>query len=150
MYETFYPQEARRELPEDLRPARGILIGVLLGLAFWIASALVLVKFAYAGDGWDMADKSLGGAALASTLADWSQSRYIAKHPNEFSETNVILGKHPTVGMVDTYFAGSIALGYLITDWLSPGYRKAVLGGVTFVEIGYVDHNMSLGIGWGF
>ena len=150
MYETFYPQEARRELPEVFHPAKGILVAVLLGLAFWIASTLILVKFAYAGDDWDSASKYLAGSALASTLADWSETRYIAKHPDEFYEANRVLGKHPTTGKVDAYFAGSIALTYFIADQLPSNYRKIFLGSISVVEISFVNHNKSLGIGWSF
>ena len=40
---------------------------------------------------------------------DWSQTRYIAKHLDRFHETNVILGRAPTLSAVNAYFAACIA-----------------------------------------
>ena len=45
-------------------------------------------------------------------ILDWLQTRAIAKNPSLFYEMNPILGKHPTIGRVNVYFAACI-LGYL-------------------------------------
>jgi len=43
--------------------------------------------------------------ALAFTVADWLQTRYISTHPNEWSELNPIIGEHPAPGSVNSYFS---------------------------------------------
>ena len=136
----------------DYARVRGILYAMAGTLIAW-GMIFMLLLWSYqcrAGDEWDPASKYLAGSALAATLADWSQTRYIAKHPDQFYETNRVLGKHPTTGKVDAYFAGSIALSYFIADQLPSNYRKIFLGGITVVEISFVNHNKSLGIGWSF
>jgi len=111
-----------------------------------LAALLFVPCCALAGDPWDTTDKALGGAALASTLLDWSQTRYIARHPDQYRELNPTLPDHPTTGRVDAHFAGSIIIGGLVANWLSSDYRKGFLSGVTVIEVSTVAHNYSVGI----
>ena len=110
---------------------------------------LLIVGTAQAADDWSRTDKALAGAALGTTLMDWSQTRYIARHPDQYRELNPTLPDHPTTGQVDAHFAGSILVGGLIANWLPSDYRKWFLGGVTVFEIGTVGHNFSIGIKMG-
>src|SRR3990167_90446 len=56
---------------------------------------------------------------------DWGQTKSIARNPNKYYETNPILGKHPSAGDVDRYFAltglGHVGLSLLLSD---PKWRK--------------------------
>jgi hypothetical protein len=48
----------------------------------------------------------VGQAATSAMIAvDWMQTHQVATYPNQWSETNPILGKHPSAGKVNSYFA---------------------------------------------
>lgn len=57
-------------------------------------------------------------------VGDWAQTRYIADHPETHTETNTILGPHPTSGEVNRYFIGTIleanAIYYFMPDSWKP------------------------------
>lgn len=107
---------------------------------------MVLSGQVMAAQEFDATDKWLLAASTMALAADWSQTRYIAKHPDKFSEKNPILGKHPSTQRVDVYFAASIAANYFIANALPSAYRKTWLTGVTVFELGFVRHNYSIGI----
>ena len=117
--------------------------------------ALALLLFvkscgqSYADD-WTESDYSLQVAATAMLVADWAQTRYIAKHPDSYFEYNPILGLHPSVDRVDLYFISSIIGTTILADYMPSKVRKAFLAGETFIEFGFVQHNLSIGIGVGF
>jgi hypothetical protein len=48
--------------------------------------------------------------AIAFAFVDWSQTRTIADEPARHFEANPILGKHPSIGAVNTYFLASVAV----------------------------------------
>ena len=101
---------------------------------------------ACAGDPWDTTDKWLGAATFTALAVDWGQTRYIAKHPEKFYETNFILGEHPSVGRVDAYYA-TVGIGtFLMADYLGGRDRKWFLGAVLALELAYAIHNQRLGI----
>jgi hypothetical protein len=53
-------------------------------------------------------------AFQALLIADWKQTRQIARAPDRYFERNPILGNHPSVGRVDTYlFAAASYTGLL-------------------------------------
>jgi hypothetical protein len=112
-----------------------------------VASLLLAILSAPAlSEPWDRADLALGGVAVSALVVDWGQTRYIAKHPERYRETNPILGDHPSVGRVNAYFAGSILATALIADWFRPMNRKLFLGAVAAVEIAVTNRNRSLGV----
>ena len=120
--------------------------GIIL-LLVYVALILWLVPLpAGAADPWDKTDKVLGGTALAASVMDWSQTRYIARHPEQYRELDHMLPSHPSVSQVDAHFAGSILIGAAIANWLPSDYRKWFLGGVTVIELGVVAHNHSIGL----
>ena len=95
---------------------------------------------------WEQTDTVLLATALTASALDWAQTRYIARHPDRFHEINPILGRHPSVGRVDAYFAlcGLAAVG--LTAVLSKTHRRWFLAGVTVVETAFVLHNDGIGI----
>lgn len=114
-----------------------------------LALCLGMARPALAQD-WDKTDLTLGAVALTATVIDWGQTRYIAKHPQLFHEKNPILGLHPSVGRVNTYFTGAIVGGAVVAHLLPGQYRKWFLGGVAVLEIGVTAHNRHIGIGVSF
>ena len=90
---------------------------------------------------------------------DWAQSRYVAANPDNWHETNVLLGPHPSVQTVNKYFAAVIAL-YWLTTWMLPpkedhGYKRIVNRqyfsvAITITEGACVGNNARIGIGMKF
>ena len=80
-----------------------------------------------------------------SLVADWGQTRSIAYHP-EYHENNPILGRHPSVSRVDTWFIGALAVSNGIMIALPKKYRPYYAGTVTAVETYLVVHNNSIGL----
>ena len=68
---------------------------------------------------WTKKDTAYQLTFTALTLADWGQTRHTAQNPDKFYEKNPILGKHPSTGKVDLYFASCI-LGHSIISYLLP------------------------------
>ncbi|MHB8660707.1 MAG: hypothetical protein ACYC75_02075 [Minisyncoccota bacterium] len=95
---------------------------------------------------WDKVDAGLLGTAVGSLAIDWSQTRHIASHPAQFCERNGYLGKHPSIGKVNRYFATGIISTVGVAVVLPSTLRKFWLGGVTIVEFSAVRNNMGLGI----
>ena len=80
-------------------------------------------------------------------VADWGQTRYIAQHPQEYYEAfNPVLGAHPSVGKVDAWFIGALAVNNGVMVVLPKKYRPWYAGVVTAVETHFVVRNNSLGI----
>ena len=139
-------------------------------LVFWFAYiatlavgalvCLLLLSTARAAERWDTTDKVLGATALAFTVADWAQTRYIAQNPcinagggtdcadpyREVGLARRFIGEHPTTGQVDRYFAGAIAVSALAAHYLPSTYRKGFLGGITLIELSVVARNRSIGL----
>lgn len=123
-----------------------LLIAFLIGC---LAAVLTFSPKASA-EPWDTGDKVLGVAAVTTLVIDWGQTRYIAKHPDKYREKNKILGEHPSVGRVNTYFVCYIAGTLLVADWFSPNNRKGFLMGLTIVEFSVTQKNKSIGVKWEF
>jgi hypothetical protein len=106
---------------------------------------------------------------LTSTLllcADWLQTREIAARPvivtrtvtgdsatttyTERHELNPLLGAHPSMGRVNTYFAVALALNTACLLVLPERERRAVAACVVTVEILAVGNNLCAGIGFRF
>ena len=84
--------------------------------------------------------------AVSLLVIDWGQTRYIAHNLHKYYETNPILGKHPSVGRVDTYFTTVIA-GYTLAYCTLPKrYMKSVSWFVIGLEAGTVARNYQLRI----
>lgn len=116
-----------------------------------ITATCLLASARYAhSDPWSPTSKALAVSAATATALDWAQTRYIAQHPQTYYETNPLLGRHPTVGDVNRYFVGSFILGGAIANYLNDRHRRWFLGAVTFIEIGFIGHNRSIGIGFSF
>ena len=98
----------------------------------------------YAGD-WTKEDTYRQLAYTAFHAADWAQSLEIASN-DDFYERNFILGKHPSEGRVNTYFAATLITNMAISYFLPQKYRKWWQYGTMAIEIGCVANNYSIGI----
>lgn len=113
---------------------------------FWLAALLLFVRPCAAADPWDAGEKLLAGTALVTTVIDWGQTRYAMKHPGSWSESNRIMGAHPSMGRVNNYYGAVIVLGGVTAHLLPHEYRKLFLWGVTTVELMQVGRNYGLGL----
>jgi hypothetical protein len=110
-------------------------------------------------DDWTREDSYRQAALTALLVADWGQTRYIAKHPDQCNSKGCLeeegiarfwIGRHPTTGQVNNYFAASIAVNAAISYVLPPVWRH----GWQYLYIGYeantVGRNRNIGIKMAF
>ena len=86
------------------------------------------------------------GPAVGSTaliLADWSQTLTIARDPC-YCEGNPLLGRHPSVGRVNTYF-GLVTVANLAALALPKTPRRVWYGAVIVIELVAVARNVAHG-----
>jgi hypothetical protein len=118
----------------------------------YILAFLLFGPLSAFADDWTLPQYSLGAVALAATVVDYGQTRWIAENCHEpirkgcYGEVNPILGRHPSIGKVNAYFAIVPATQYLIADGLLSGTRRtAFLGVIAGLEIAVTAHNAKVG-----
>lgn len=113
-------------------------------------------KFA---ENWSRSDTEWQAASIALGVADWLQTRYISKHPDEYRELNVILGDHPSSRDVNLYFGSVIVAQTILAAALPPeaevfdykiNPRRICQGVWISVEGVTVIRNITIGIGFEF
>jgi hypothetical protein len=115
-----------------------------------IAILGIMLSFPIQAD-WSKADTNRQLVFTGVAILDWSQTRYISKHPDEFYEDfNKYLGKHPTTNKVNNYFMSAIIINYGIAYALPDRYRKYWQRSSIIVETYFVARNYRLGIGFDF
>lgn len=95
---------------------------ILIGLfAFLLISQVVPASEWFT----PLTEKDIAAQAVYTglTLLDWHQTLQIAKHPDEYSETNFIIGEHPSEGRVNILMPAGIVLHALVTYALPRKYR---------------------------
>ena len=117
-------------------------------IALWLLGHILEVGTAHAE--WTPADTKREAIWLGIHAIDWGQTRYIAEHPDKFSERNFILGKHPSVGRVNTYFVLTSALHYWLMRRVEPEVRKMLQWVTIGVGASNVANNYHLGVRIGF
>jgi hypothetical protein len=112
-----------------------------------IFAFLFLLSFnAYSFDEWTSADKEHEAAYLTIDAIDWLQTRNIASNPNALYETNPILGKHPSIGSVNSYFISMMLIHVGIVSALPSKYRSTFQFTSIAYEASYVYGNFRVGI----
>lgn len=107
----------------------------------------LLLALALAGcAGWSRQEKLMEAAYLTSHAIDWQQTRYIAKHPEEYRELNPILGSHPETWEVDAWFLGTAILHPVVTHYLPKEYRPLWQGLTLGMSMSTVGWNLQMGI----
>lgn len=99
---------------------------------------------------WSDDQRTLASMYAAAWAIDWGQTRRIAQEPQRWVERNPVLGTHPSVGRVNTYFCVAPLAGYLVLDRMGSENRTTVLKLLTMVEIATVAGNHSIGIRMSF
>jgi hypothetical protein len=83
---------------------------------------------------------------MALTVADWGQTRMIARNPQTYRELNPILGSHPSVGKVDAYMIGYLLTQYAIAECVPEPWKTLLLSQVIMVQAKAVGNNKSIGL----
>jgi len=81
----------------------------------------------------------------AVNAVDWMQTRTIATDERWY-EVNPILGKHPTLAEVNTYFVASALFHTSVSHYLSRKHARMYQNATTVVGIGFVLNNHIKGI----
>lgn len=95
---------------------------------------------------WDRYDTMLLSASTLALIVDWGTTLEIARHPDRYYESNPILGRHPSVGGVNSYFVGCIVGNTVIMYLLPDKWRKVWAGGVLVIEFYAVGRNLNAGV----
>ena len=118
-----------------------------------IGIALLLVSFGAFADfnpNWTREDSLRQAAATTLFVADWYQTRYFIKHPCldgtqtcarplfENGPARHIIGRHPSVGELNTFTVLGIGAHAAISYMLPPEWRHAW----QYVFIGYEAYNV--------
>lgn len=85
-------------------------------------------------------------AFQALLIADWKQTRQIAREPDRYYERNRILGAHPSVGRVDTYMFASGVLHWVVAMNLSPQWREQFQLISISMQANVVQQNYEIGL----
>jgi len=109
---------------------------------------LIVIQGCVHYDKWSTADKWREAAYLTVHTADWLQTRNA--NWDEYYETNPILGRSPSTGKTDVYFAATGLLHVAVThilpsDW-RPWWQYISIG----FESGVVANNFRIGMGFNF
>jgi hypothetical protein len=107
---------------------------------------LILTSSVVQAREWTDEEKAWAVASTVFTIADWATTRDLTRRYNQgYYEHNPVLGKYPSTGRVDTYFAISIPLILLVANELDD-YRKPWLIGITALEATMVGRNLHMGL----
>lgn len=94
-------------------------------------------------------DMQYQGVLTVLWVADWMQTRDIAKNPDRYYETNRTLGNHPSVRDVDQYMAGTLALNWALMETLPADSNLKRLAQRLNISVrdNYTCHNSAIGLG---
>lgn len=95
---------------------------------------------------WTKADTAWEAGYLVLHVIDWGQTRNISRRPDAYRELNPILGSHPSIERVNTYFAltaiAHTAISYALpADWRR-GWQMVSIG----MEATAVSNNYKIGL----
>lgn len=114
-----------------------------------LTATLALSTPAVAGD-WSAEDTKWQAAYIALHVADWGQTRDIAAKRDRYFEQNPVLGKHPSVKRVDSYFLATSIAHTAISYALPPDLRRRWQQITVVVQAGVVAHNYGIGLNINF
>lgn len=90
---------------------------------------------------WTPQDKTLQWTYTAFHLVDYAQTMNVAYNCDEFIERNPVLGECPSPETVTLYFAGTLGLHWLISNWLEGESRTAWQMGTSLLEFSVTMRN---------
>lgn len=106
---------------------------------------IIILLFPFTVQAWDKQEIALEVIWQTLHAVDWLQTQEIASN-DDYYETNLLIGKYPSRGRVNTHMA-LFAVGHVaISHFMPDKYRKYWQGISIVVKGGYVVHNYSIGI----
>lgn len=117
--------------------------------ALWLAQAWQPARaegIAFGGNPseWTREDTARQVAWSILTLADRLQTLDIARDPRCY-EINPLLGRHPSDGRINSYFAASLIAKALVSSWLPAPWRERWQGLGVSSSAYLIGHNDSVG-----
>lgn len=100
-------------------------------------------------DPWTKEQKVMQGASIVLRTMDWGTTLDMVDRP-EYYEANPVLGKHPSKGNINTYFAASMLLNYVLADYLPSKTRTYWLGLNIAISAVCVGNNYNIGLRMNF
>jgi hypothetical protein len=96
---------------------------------------------------WTTMDTSLEVVYGAFHVMDWSQTLHFVRNPERYYERNNILGRYPSEGRVNSYFALTLA-GHAAVAYVLPKPWRTIWQSVWIgIEANQVNRNRELGVG---
>lgn len=89
---------------------------------------------------WTRLDTALELSYQVARFIDWRQTRYIADHPEQFTETNMYLGDHPNRRQVDSYMF-FLAASHAAISYLLDRPARTLWQSVTIIEVSSAVYN---------
>lgn len=99
---------------------------------------------------WTRGDTARELLSVQLSLFDLWQTRYIARHPDKYYETNKFLGKHPSIEEVNRYFLALTLTHAAISYALPRKYRTPWQYVTIGMQINTVQMNNAIGIKFEF
>jgi len=100
-----------------------------------------------AADKWTKTEIGLQVLSTGLQIIDWGTTLDIVDREDEgYYELNPLLGKHPSKGAVNTYFAISVASNILLSHFLSNDGRKWWLSGRIIISGYLINNNYGIGL----
>ncbi len=122
----------------------------MLKRTFFISLLVVMVTtIAPAAHAWSEKDSMWQAAYLATHIADWGQTRSIADScakGGQYYETNPILGRCPSMQMVNAYFISTALLHAGVAQMLPPKYRRWFQTGTLAMQLNVISNNKNIGL----
>ena len=97
-------------------------------------------------DKWRKGEIGLQALSTSLQIIDWGQTLDIADKPDRYWELNPIVGKHPSRGRVNTYFALSIVSNIVTSHFLPSDWRYAWLTSRIVISGYFVNNNYGIGL----
>lgn len=94
---------------------------------------------------WTVTNSVLLAGMVASQVVDWSMT-VDARRRGNYEETNLALGKRPSVGRLNTYSALMLLASVGIARVLKNPWRNIWMAGITGLELGRDWHSSHIGL----
>jgi hypothetical protein len=96
---------------------------------------------------WTAMDTSLEITYGAFHVMDWTQTLHLSRNPNGLHELNTIMGRNPSEGRVNSYFAMTLA-GHAAVAYMLPKPWRTIWQSVWIgIEYDVVRQNREAGLG---
>ena len=112
----------------------------------WMITGLLFCVSVATAEPMSRTDNAWEIAYQVMQVVDWSQTRTIAQHPDRFMEYNPLIGRHPSIGRVDTWMAVGMVSHYVVSRSLNRRWRRTFQVYTTVAEIAVAGNNRRVGI----